>query len=179
MERWNRSLSPPPFLMVTRDRSPSASSFNCSGYVITGPGGFVTSASALYTEPAFYSSACPVASESTWAGIGGYYGSPDPLGQDGTAYGLPGIADHQAWYEVVPLEDMVPLDLFGHPPTTLTRRRPGMCRTNPMVSFSTIGLPETRLCFPRRSVPVTTAAIRLRSLQRLHRSGTRVPVLPV
>jgi hypothetical protein len=59
-------------------------------------------------EPAIHASSCRSTAETTWAGLGGW--NARDLAQDGTAYGVPAMASHQAWYEILPAS-MVPVDL--------------------------------------------------------------------
>ena len=61
----------------------------------------------------FGASRCTTNAEVTWSGIGGWTGS-DPLGQDGTAHNVPNLANHQAWYEVYPLEGIEALNLTAN-----------------------------------------------------------------
>jgi hypothetical protein len=114
MHTWKGAVTPPPFLAETHASADSVTSTNWSGYAVTGSAGTYTHAEAWYIEPTYYGSVCSTNAEVTWAGLGGYYGSGDDLGQDGTGYGVPGMAAHQAWWEIVPGYDIVPVNFFGH-----------------------------------------------------------------
>jgi hypothetical protein len=54
---------------------------------------------------------CSGHTEATWIGLGGVF--TGKLGQIGSAYNVPGIANHQAWWEVVPDNYMTPLGLVS------------------------------------------------------------------
>ncbi len=114
MEAWKGAVTPPPFLSETHVSNDSVTSPNWSGYAVTGSAGTYTHAEAWFIEPQYYSSRCSTNAESTWAGLGGYYG--DDLGQDGTAHNEPGLGDGQAWWEIVPGYNAVPVNLYGHYP---------------------------------------------------------------
>lgn len=127
MSTWAGSAPAPPFLAETTATSDTQFSRNWSGYKVTGPSGQFTQASADYNEPTFGSSRCTTNEESTWAGIGGN-GSTDPLGQAGTAHNVAGLANHQAWWEVVPGVAMTAINLTtaaGHHFFASTRRITG------------------------------------------------------
>ncbi len=59
--------------------------------------------SANWDEPQFASSNCSTTAFTQWTGIGGFNnpGSPADLGQDGTAFGVPDVAAHEAWIEAI------------------------------------------------------------------------------
>jgi hypothetical protein len=57
--------------------------------------------SAVWQEPAFASDPCDPTAFVQWVGIGGFYLNSTDLGQDGTAFGVPGLAAHQAWIETI------------------------------------------------------------------------------
>lgn len=116
MSAWNGSVTPPPFLAETHTSNDSVTYGNWSGYAVTGGADTYTHAEAWFIQPTFGSSRCSTNAESTWAGIGGYYGSSDDLAQDGTAHNEPGIGDGQAWWEIVPGYNAVPVNLYGHYP---------------------------------------------------------------
>lgn len=109
---WKGAATPPPFLAETHASADSVYASSWSGYAVTGSPGTYTHAETWYIEPTYYSSVCSTNAEVTWAGLGGY--SEDDLGQDGTGSGVPGMADHQAWWEIYPDYDIVPVDFFGH-----------------------------------------------------------------
>jgi hypothetical protein len=115
MSAWKGSVTPPPFLSETHTSADSVYYTNWSGYAITGSAGTYTHAEAWYNEPSYLSSRCSTNAEVTWAGIGGYYGASDKLGQDGTGHGVPGMGDHQAWWEIVPGYSIMPVNFFGSP----------------------------------------------------------------
>lgn len=110
MSDWTQSIAPPEFLERTNDQSLTKTSGNWSGYAITGNPGSFTHAEAWYSEPTISSSVCPTTAESAWAGIGGF--STSPLAQAGTAWGQPGIGNHQAWWEILP-SYAVPVPLYA------------------------------------------------------------------
>jgi hypothetical protein len=115
---WQRRVThlhvptPPPFIVESNAQADSVSSPNWSGYAVTGGSGSFTHAESWFYVPTFYSSRCSSNSEVTWAGIGGYGNTG--LGQDGTAHNVPGFADGQAWWEVWPDVNMMPVQLGGH-----------------------------------------------------------------
>lgn len=114
MGSWRAATRPPPFLAETHTSSNATYSSNWSGYAVTGGPGTYTHAEAWYSEPSYYSSVCTTNAESTWAGIGGFP-STSALGQNGTAHGVPGLGDHQAWWEIVPGYNMMAVNFYGHP----------------------------------------------------------------
>jgi hypothetical protein len=127
--RWASEMSgsrpapAPPFLAETHMRADTVYIPNWSGYAISGNQGQFTSAEAYYNEPRFYPSVCAHTSDVTWAGIGAYYGRKGqnrfPLAQDGTAFGVPGEGDHQAWWELYPYNYAVPVSLSARPGDTM------------------------------------------------------------
>lgn len=70
-----------------------------SGYMNWGGTAF-GHATAYYDEPELSKEQCSGAGSFVWAGIGGWFNTH--LAQDGTAQGQTGIADHQAWWEILP-----------------------------------------------------------------------------
>lgn len=114
MRSWKGAVKPPPFLAESHASADTVYYYNWSGYAVTGSRGNYTHAEAWYIEPTYYSSACSTNAEVTWAGLGGYNGSGDALGQDGTAHGVPGVGNHQAWWEIVPGYNIVPVNFYGH-----------------------------------------------------------------
>jgi Peptidase A4 family len=115
MRAWKGSARPAPFLAETHMSPDTTYSENWSGYSVTGSAGTYTHAEAWYLEPTYYSSRCSTNAEVTWAGLGGN-SSGDPLGQDGTGYGVPGLGAHQAWWYILPgYSGAVPVPgLYGH-----------------------------------------------------------------
>lgn len=107
MTRWKGSTPTPKFLVETRAQSDTEDSPNWSGYVVSSASGTYHSAEAWYNEPKFYPSVCSSSAETTWAGIGGWDNTA--LGQIGTSFGVPGIASHQAFWEVWPDVNMMPI----------------------------------------------------------------------
>jgi hypothetical protein len=127
MSAWTGAAAAPPFLAETTATSDTVTKTNWSGYAVTGPSGQFTQASANYDEPTFGSSRCSTNSETTWAGIGGF-SSNSALGQDGTAHNVVGLANHQAWWEVLPGVAMTAINLTtaaGHNFFASTRRITG------------------------------------------------------
>jgi Peptidase A4 family len=114
MRAWKGAVTPPPFLAETRASADTVYTYNWSGYAVSGSHGTYTHAEAWYIEPTYYGSACSTNAEVTWAGLGGYNGSGDDLGQDGTGHGVPGMGNHQAWWEIVPGYNIVPVNFYGH-----------------------------------------------------------------
>jgi hypothetical protein len=126
MSNWAGSAPAPPFLAETTGTADTIYFSNWSGYMVTGPSGRFTQASTNYDEPTFGSSRCSTNSEVTWAGIGGPGGTA--IGQDGTAHNFPGLANHQAWWEVVPDVKVTAINLTtaaGHNFFASTRRITG------------------------------------------------------
>lgn len=113
LNNWKGTPVPPPFLASSNTQSDSVDFYNWSGYAITGDNGDFTQAETWYYEPEFYNSECSSTAETTWAGLGGYYGNNDSLGQDGTSHNVPGIGDHQAWWEVLGNLDMQPINFYA------------------------------------------------------------------
>jgi hypothetical protein len=105
--------APPPPFQVSLPNVHADTTYTSvwSGYADTGSAGQFIGAESLYQEPSFNNYTCPGSQEVTWAGIGGYSGSS--LGQDGTAHYVSGLANHQAWYEVYPLETIQALNLVS------------------------------------------------------------------
>jgi hypothetical protein len=109
-----RSAVPPPFLTETHARAYSTVAYeNWSGYAATGGTGAFHQAEAWYWEPTYYQSACSTNAAVVWAGIGGYFTGSKYLGQDGTAHGIPGVSNHQAWYEIVPDVTLTPIPIYA------------------------------------------------------------------
>lgn len=112
--RRAKSVVPPPFLTESHSRAyDTTTSNNWSGYAATGSTGAFKHAEAWYWEPTYYSSSCSTNEAVEWAGIGGYFSNSGGLGQDGTAHGVPGLSNHQAWYEVVPDNDITPIAVYA------------------------------------------------------------------
>jgi hypothetical protein len=82
--------------------NPPTCAFNWSGYVAYYGHSYNYVAAGWY-EPHFVSGSCSSTEFSQWVGIGGSVnaGRPGDLGQDGTAFGEPGIGPHQAWIETI------------------------------------------------------------------------------
>jgi hypothetical protein len=119
LARWQAEMGnfkpaspPPPFLAETHAHADTVYFYNWAGYAVTGSSGSFHQAEAWYIEPTFYSSSCSTNADVTWAGIGGYSGNV--VGQDGTAHGVPGVGNHQAWWEVYPDNNITPVALYGH-----------------------------------------------------------------
>jgi hypothetical protein len=100
MSGWTGAAPAPGFLATSHATADSVTSLNWSGYVVVGGAGAFTHAEAFYTEPSFGGSVCATNSEVTWAGIGGW--NSGNLAQDGTSHNVPGLANHQAWWEILP-----------------------------------------------------------------------------
>jgi hypothetical protein len=113
MSMWKGSAPPAPFLTVvpahTGAQSDTQESGNWAGYVIESTSQTFDHAEGWYIEPQRYQSRCATTDESIWAGLGGSISGDDVLAQNGTAIGVPGISDHQAWWEFYPYNYMVPI----------------------------------------------------------------------
>jgi hypothetical protein len=120
MSAWKGAATPLPFLAESHMSMDSVLNQSWSGYAVTGTVGNYTHAEAWFIEPNYYSSRCSTNAETTWAGIGGYYGTPngDVLAQDGTIHGAPGFGNGQAWWEIVPGLNAIPVNLSGTYPYT-------------------------------------------------------------
>jgi hypothetical protein len=104
-------IAPPPFLVADnririgrglargQSRIRRANSSNWAGNYANGHSnyGFVH---ASWAEPAIDTS-CARSDVAMWVGLGGV-AHTGTLAQDGTAFGAPGIGDHQAWFEILP-----------------------------------------------------------------------------
>jgi hypothetical protein len=104
MRAWKGTASPPPFLTETHTRSgfDHIQSDNWSGYSAS-PHAPLGQASVSYLEPTIHGlGGCLAATsgEATWVGIGGVFPG-ELLAQDGTAWGVAGMAPHEAWWEIV------------------------------------------------------------------------------
>jgi hypothetical protein len=115
MSKWQGSAPAAPFLTAvsahTNAYADTETSGNWAGYVIESTNQTFEHAEGWYEEPQRYSSRCTSnLTESTWAGLGGWNGADDVLAQNGTAMGVPGMADHQAWWEFYPFNSMVPIN---------------------------------------------------------------------
>jgi hypothetical protein len=113
MSNWKGAASPPPFLTETHAQADSVNMYYWAGYALDGNSIVFTHAEAWYLEPTFGSSHCSSDAEVTWAGIGDYSNS-GAIGQDGTAYNVAGMGNHQAWWEVYPDVGIMPVNLYGH-----------------------------------------------------------------
>lgn len=117
MTNWRGSASAPPFLELTHTTADTLYSPNWSGYMIKNSSGgtpFAHAESTWYEPDYFPTSGCSTSSAVIWAGLGGF--GHGPLGQDGTAFGVGGLANHQAWTEIVPLQGgVVGVHFSGHP----------------------------------------------------------------
>jgi hypothetical protein len=96
-------MAPPPVLV----ESPLArnngvvNSYNWSGYYNYSSCQCYSEAVAYYYEPTISSSRCANPSLAVWTGLGGW-NNPNALAQDGTAYNLPGVNNHQSFIEELP-----------------------------------------------------------------------------
>ena len=114
MSTWAGPESAPPFLAESNAQSDTVWSYNWSGYSLTAKAGTFTHAETWYVEPSYGSSVCSSNAASIWAGIGGY-NDGGTVSQNGTAHNVPGIGNHQAWWEVWPYNNMTAVGLYGHP----------------------------------------------------------------
>jgi hypothetical protein len=85
-----------------------------SGYLNVASSQKYTEAQGYYTEPSDHGTSCENASEVTWAGLGGR--NSEQLAQDGTGLATPGLAAHQAWWEILPaVTSIVPINFYATP----------------------------------------------------------------
>jgi hypothetical protein len=119
MTGWAGSGPSAPFLTAspahTSAYSDSETDSNWAGYVAQATSPIFTHAEAWYYEPSSGASRCSSTSESTWAGLGGWAQGDEPLAQNGTAIGVPGMSAHQAWWEFWPYNAMVSIPFYGTP----------------------------------------------------------------
>jgi hypothetical protein len=119
MSGWRGSAPATPFLAVspatTTAFSASQTSGNWGGYMIQSDSQQFTEAEGWFDEPISYHSVCSNPDESTWAGLGGWVSGDTVLAQNGTAINVPGIGNHQFWWEFYPYNNMVPIDLYANP----------------------------------------------------------------
>lgn len=109
------AIPPMPYLIIEpnlRMGESYGSSEGWSGYMDWNGNGGYTQATGYYWEPKTGTTHCSNSAVSMWAGIGGWYNSY--LGQDGTAIEAPGLADNQAWIEVLPA-GAAPIQLYATP----------------------------------------------------------------
>ncbi len=85
---------------TTAQSVPTDNTPNWSGY-IADSGHSYNGVTAAWKDPAFTSSSCTTTAFLQWVGIGGWNesGGKVILGQDGTAFGYPGLGSRQAWIE--------------------------------------------------------------------------------
>lgn len=125
LTRWQSAASkmhfvtPPPFLAAVPGVSAALAAgtgttyYNWSGYEATASYSRYTDADMTYIEPSALSTTCTNNGEVTWAGLGG--DGVSQLGQIGTAINVPGLSQHQGWYEVLPDDpSIIALNITGH-----------------------------------------------------------------
>jgi hypothetical protein len=121
MSLWKGAAPPAPFLTETHTQVTADTVTHpiWAGYAVTAEPGSISAFSHVegwYIEPQMGPSRCSSTAEVSWAGLGGYY---DPynggwLAQNGTGWGVPGLGAHQAWWEIVPTNDIIPVpNYFG------------------------------------------------------------------
>jgi len=121
MSGWTGAAPPTPFLAETHTSvvADTETAPNWAGYVVTAQSNslhWFTQAEGWYTEPTFASSRCASTSEVTWAGLGGYQSYAGPyLAQNGTAWNSSGADDHQAWWEIVPYNNLTVIGYYATP----------------------------------------------------------------
>lgn len=116
MSKWRGSAPPPPFLAEANVSADTEYAPNWAGYVIESLPQDITifsHAEGWYVEPSLGSSRCSSNSEVTWAGLGGWNTSGG-LAQNGSAINLPGVGAHQAWWEIVPGYNVIPINFQAH-----------------------------------------------------------------
>jgi len=100
------SLTAAPRMHEASVNGSSWSSYNWSGYTVTGPAGSVTSASGSWIVPAVTGTTTAYAA--CWTGIDGF--SSSTVEQTGTlSYISNGYPLYYAWYEFYPLEAIIPI----------------------------------------------------------------------
>jgi hypothetical protein len=95
-------VQPPPFLVATPYQAyGTLDSRHLSGYEATGAEGTFDGAAASWVEPQYYpTDACSTSDAVIWSGVGKeQIGVGDIFGQSGTAFGLAGMENHEAWFE--------------------------------------------------------------------------------
>jgi hypothetical protein len=123
MSGWRGAAPPSPFLAETHLQVTADSVYGnniWAGYVITAQPGSISAFSHVegwYYEPTFGPSRCSPTTEVTWAGLGGYV---DPynggwLAQDGTAWNSSGVDLHEAWWEIVPENNLTAINYYATP----------------------------------------------------------------
>ncbi len=80
---------------------------NWSGNIEIGGAGAFDGTGSTYTEPTLDASQCANNSVVYWDGLGGFNNGSQDLGQDGTAANTPGLAQDQAWWEILPEDKYV------------------------------------------------------------------------
>ncbi|TMD16085.1 MAG: hypothetical protein E6J00_01300 [Chloroflexi bacterium] len=109
-------VTPPAFLASVPVKHPTDvqatyALTNWAGWAATGNIGNYFLAEGYWNEVSVGSS-CAGSDELTWAGLGGLASSV--LAQDGTAMNVPGLAQHQAWSEVLPDQgNVVAINIYG------------------------------------------------------------------
>lgn len=122
MSGWTGAAPPTPFLAETHTQV-TADTVNhpiWAGYAVTVEPGSISAFSHVegwYYEPTFGVSRCTPTTEVTWAGLGGYYNPYNGgwLAQDGTAWNSNGADAHEAWWEIVPANNLTPINYYATP----------------------------------------------------------------
>jgi hypothetical protein len=122
MSGWTGAAPPTPFLVETHTQI-TADTVNhpiWAGYAVTAEPGSISAFSHVegwYYEPTFGSSRCSPTTEVTWAGLGGYYNPYNGgwLAQDGTAWNSNGVDAHEAWWEIVPENNLMAINYYATP----------------------------------------------------------------
>lgn len=121
-------VAPPPYLLglpgmqssfSTPMPSPFSTSYtysnNWSGYYDVEYAGYFHYATGLFTQPTDTTSHCTYRDAEFWVGIGGVLHTNE-LGQAGTFLGnQPGLNEDQAWYESLPKEGTIALNMYATP----------------------------------------------------------------
>jgi hypothetical protein len=121
MSGWTGAAPPTSFLAETHTKvvADTETTANWAGYVVTAQSNslyWFSQAEGWYTEPTFASSRCSSTSEVTWAGLGGYASySGSYLAQNGTAWNSDGADNHQAWWEIVPHNNLTVIGYYATP----------------------------------------------------------------
>jgi hypothetical protein len=117
--KWDAAVSklsfvkPPPFLAAVPVKAQTQDENDqWSGYEnLAGGEDLFYDSTGVWVEPTVQQpNTCPNNSAVFWVGIGGFYTSD--LAQNGTALNTPGVAQHQAWKEILP-EPIFPVPLFA------------------------------------------------------------------
>jgi hypothetical protein len=99
-----RAAAPPPFIAATPGTGAGFTDYHdlWSGKAVETDPGVVQAVNVRWIEPSITYNCTNYPSEGTWAGLGDYPNGQGLLAQDGTAVNVPNLANHQAWFEILP-----------------------------------------------------------------------------